>query len=59
MQELPRAEPSVFFCNGPQCAATPRAILDLLKHRFPPEAMLYYRGGLHDWVTLGYPVGRP
>jgi rhodanese-related sulfurtransferase len=52
---LPSAEPAVFFCNGPQCKATPDAVHALLARGHPPEAILYYRGGMHDWITLGYP----
>ncbi len=26
------------------------------KAGYPPEKILYYRGGLHDWLTLGLPV---
>jgi rhodanese-related sulfurtransferase len=48
--------PTVFFCNGPQCSATPQAIGQLLGAGHPPEAILYYRGGMHDWTTLGLPV---
>jgi hypothetical protein len=24
----------------------------------PAEELLYYRGGVHDWVTLGLPLHR-
>jgi rhodanese-related sulfurtransferase len=50
------AQPAVYFCNGPQCTATPGAIAILLAAGHPPEWILYYRGGLHDWMTLGFPV---
>jgi rhodanese-related sulfurtransferase len=56
MAELDRAQPAVLFCNGPQCAATPDAIRSLLSAGHPAGAILYYRGGLHDWMTLGLPV---
>lgn len=46
---------TVFFCNGPQCSATPDAIRTLLDAEYPARAILYYRGGMHDWLTLGYP----
>jgi len=55
--ELDPSVPAVFFCNGPQCAATPDAIHKLLDAGYPAEAILYYRGGMHDWITLGYPLG--
>ena len=47
---------TILFCNGPQCAATPDAIRTLLAAGYPPEGLLYYRGGIHDWVTLGLPL---
>ena len=50
---------TVFFCNGPQCAASPDAIRSLLGRSYPAKSILYYRGGLHDWLTLGLPVAAP
>jgi rhodanese-related sulfurtransferase len=50
---------TVFFCNGPQCAATPDLIRTLLTGGYPSEAILYYRGGIHDWMTLGLPIEVP
>ena len=50
---------TIFFCNGPQCAATPAAIRTLLVRGYPGESILYYRGGIHDWMTLGLPVQTP
>lgn len=40
----------------PQCAATPDAVEALLAAGYPCGALAYYRGGLHDWQTLGLPV---
>lgn len=54
--ELDEEHPTVFFCNGPQCGQSPRAIRALLEAGRPPEKIQYYRGGLHDWITLGLPV---
>jgi rhodanese-related sulfurtransferase len=54
--ELDPATPTVFFCNGPQCTATPEAIEALLDAGYPAAGILYYRGGIHDWMTLGFPV---
>ncbi|MCA1695946.1 MAG: rhodanese-like domain-containing protein [Actinobacteria bacterium] len=54
--ELHQEHPTVFFCNGPQCGQSPRAIRALLEAGHPPERIRYYRGGLHDWITLGLPV---
>ena len=54
--ELDPAQPTILFCNGPQCTATPDAIRTLLDAGYPAEALRYYRGGMHDWTTLGFPV---
>jgi rhodanese-related sulfurtransferase len=48
--------PVALFCNGPQCGATPKAIRALLEHGVPAGRLLYYRGGIHDWMTLGLAV---
>jgi rhodanese-related sulfurtransferase len=55
-RDLDRAAAIVLFCNGPQCKATPTVIRALLEHGHPAELLLYYRGGMHDWMTLGYPT---
>ena len=57
--QLDPAGPTVFFCNGPQCAASPLAIDSLLAAGYPPAAIHYYRGGLHDWMSLGLPTEPP
>lgn len=56
MDELDREQQAIFFCNGPQCPQSPTAIRTLLEAGYPPEKILYYRGGMHDWITLGLPV---
>jgi rhodanese-related sulfurtransferase len=61
-QSINSLDPSlttIFFCNGPQCAATPAVIRTLLTNGYPPESILYYRGGIHDWMTLGLPIEMP
>ena len=59
IDELDCSADTVVFCNGPQCAATPDAIRTLLDAGYPPDRLLYYRGGIHDWVTLGLPLEPP
>ena len=56
---LSTVDPTVVFCNGPQCPATAQAIDALLAAGWPAERLLYYRGGIHDWVTLGLPLAAP
>jgi rhodanese-related sulfurtransferase len=54
--ELDPGRISVLFCNGPQCPQSPHAIRSLIDAGFPAEALAYYRGGMHDWVTLAMPT---
>jgi rhodanese-related sulfurtransferase len=56
IDEFDPALETIIFCNGPQCAATPNAVAQLLTATYPAEAILYYRGGIHDWLTLGLPI---
>ena len=57
--ELDPDTPSILFCNGPQCGQSPTAIRALLAAGHPTELIWYYRGGLHDWMTLGLPTIAP
>lgn len=54
--ELDEDRVSILFCNGPQCPQTPDALRLLVDDGFPVAALAYYRGGIHDWVTLAYPT---
>ena len=54
--ELDRDRTSVLFCNGPQCPQTPDALRSLLAAGHPAPSLAYYRGGLHDWVSLAMPT---
>jgi len=56
LREVDPEFPTLLFCNGPQCSATPQAIRTLLDAGHPAHTLLYYRGGIHDWLTLGLPV---
>jgi rhodanese-related sulfurtransferase len=54
--ELDPGRISILFCNGPQCPQSPDALSQLVDAGYPAEALAYYRGGMHDWVTLGMPT---
>ncbi|HYZ09087.1 MAG TPA: rhodanese-like domain-containing protein [Pseudonocardiaceae bacterium] len=54
--ELDRGVVSILFCNGPQCPQSPQAIRQLLEAGYPAQALAYYRGGMHDWITLAMPT---
>lgn len=55
-EELDPRRVSILFCNGPRCPQSPRAIRSLIEAGFRAEALAYYRGGMHDWVTLSMPT---
>jgi rhodanese-related sulfurtransferase len=55
-REIDPTVQAILFCNGPQCPATPSAVRTLLDIGHPPRMLRYYRGGMHDWITLGLPV---
>ena len=56
LDEVDATIDTIVFCNGPQCLATPDAVRILLEAGQPAEHLLYYRGGVHDWLTLGFPL---
>ena len=61
--DLPQAVTAAGLPGSEQIPAL-QALLALLVPKllgagYPAEAILYYRGGIHDWMTLGYPVKSP
>ena len=54
--ELDSSRVSILFCNGPQCPQSPLAIRALLEAGISADSLAYYRGGVHDWVTLAMPT---
>lgn len=46
----------LLFCNGPWCGQSPLAINNLLELGYPPEQLLYYRGGMQAWHSMGLSV---
>lgn len=50
---------ALLFCNGSWCAQSGLAIEKLIKIGYPREKLLWYRGGLQDWLALGLSVIQP
>ena len=50
------AKKLILWCNGMWCGQSPRAIKGLLKLGYPAEKILYYRGGMQVWQSLGLTV---
>lgn len=51
--DFTKAKKLVFWCNGPTCGQSPRAIKGLLKTGYPPSRIFYYRGGMQMWRLWG------
>ena len=49
----------VMFCNGPWCGQSSTTIKDLLKIGYPAHKILWYRGGMQDWESLGLTTIKP
>jgi rhodanese-related sulfurtransferase len=54
--ELDTSRVHILFCNGPQCPQTPDALRLLSEDGYPLDRLAYYRGGMHDWITLAMPA---
>ena len=53
------AKSLIFWCNGPLCGQSPRAIHSLLKLGYPADKMAYYRGGMQMWQLFGLTTVQP
>ncbi len=49
----------LLFCNGADCGQSPRAIRNLIEGGYDPEKLMYYRGGMKDWVRYGFTIHFP
>jgi len=54
--DFTNAKTALFFCNGPWCVQSRWAIEKLIKLGYPKEKLLWYRGGLQDWLLFGFTV---
>ncbi len=43
----------LLFDNGPWCQQAVTGMRNLIKHGYPKEKILYYRGGMQFWQLLG------
>ncbi len=53
------AKKLVLWCNGMWCGQSPRAIKGLLELGYPADKIMYYRGGMQGWQSLGLTVVVP
>jgi len=52
--DFSNAKIALFFCNGIWCGQSPQAIAALVKLGYPKEKILWYRGGMQDWRSMGF-----
>lgn len=53
------AKTLVLHCNGPWCGQSLTTIMGLLKIGYPAHKLLWYRGGMQDWESLGLTTLKP
>lgn len=51
--DFSEAKSATLFCNGSWCAQSIKAIFTLIDLGYPKEKLLWYRGGLQDWMAYG------
>jgi uncharacterized protein (DUF302 family)/rhodanese-related sulfurtransferase len=49
----------VLFCNGSWCGQSATTIKGLLNIGYPASKLLWYRGGMQDWESLGLTTLKP
>jgi rhodanese-related sulfurtransferase len=54
-----KAKTLVLFCNGSWCGQSPTTIKGLLGIGYPAHKLLWYRGGMQDWESLGLTTIKP
>lgn len=52
--DFTHAKMALLFCNGPWCSQSRIGIQKLLKIGYPREKLLWYRGGMQDWLIFGF-----
>ncbi|MEO5366223.1 MAG: rhodanese-like domain-containing protein [Magnetococcus sp. WYHC-3] len=57
--DFSQAKTLLLWCNGPWCGQSPSAIRGLVELGYPPEKLLYYRGGMQMWQLFGLTVVPP
>ncbi|MDD3342615.1 MAG: rhodanese-like domain-containing protein [Sulfurospirillaceae bacterium] len=56
--DFSHAKTALLFCNGPWCSQSRLGIQKLLKIGYPKEKLLWYRGGMQDWLIFGFTTVR-
>jgi len=51
-----RAKIALIFCNGSWCSQSSKFIMKLINMGYPEDKLLWYRGGVQDWLVSGFTV---
>ncbi|CAA6803005.1 MAG: Rhodanese domain-containing protein [uncultured Sulfurovum sp.] len=54
--DFTKAKSVLVYCNGSWCSQSPHAVYKLINMGYPKEKILWYRGGLQDWLIYDYTV---
>ena len=54
-----KAKKIILFCNGSWCSQSASGIEELVKLGYPTSKLFWYRGGLQDWIGLGFTTIKP
>jgi rhodanese-related sulfurtransferase len=57
--DFDQAKTLVLFCNGPWCGQSPTNIKGLLRIGYPASKLVWYRGGMQEWETMGLTTVKP
>ena len=57
--DFSKAKTILLFCNGAWCTQSSKAIRVLMSLGYPKTKMLWYRGGLQDWLLMGFQGIKP
>jgi rhodanese-related sulfurtransferase len=52
--DFSNAHQVIFFCNGYWCGQSPANIKTLLGMGYPASKIMWYRGGMQAWTSLGF-----
>ncbi len=58
-KDFSNARELMLFCNGAWCSQATRAITLLISQGYPEEKLYWYRGGIQDWLSLGFSITKP
>jgi rhodanese-related sulfurtransferase len=54
--DFSKAKSVLLFCNGSWCSQSPKAIYKLINLGYPSDKLLWYRGGLQDWLIYDFTI---